>query len=526
MAIRAGVVRTIVAAAVAVLALGPAVAAELRIGLKAPPTTLDPHHENFAPNLTLAAHVFDRLMIVGPRQRQEPGLATDWRPIAPTVWELTLRRGVTFHDGSAFDAADVVASWRRAKAIPGHSMAVYLRAVKDVRAVDPHTVHVETNRPYPLLPADLAQFPIVAAEQEQAPQAAFDDGGAVIGTGPFTLEHYEPGQRVTLAANPSWWGGAPVWDRVEIHYVPDDVARVTALTEGRLDLVDSLSPYELERLAHRPQVTLPTTSTSRVIYLAFDRRPGVPAGTTAIDGSPLAANPFDDLRVRRAVSLSIDRATLVAESLSGLGQPAAQIVPAYLEGASATLEPDAFDPQRARALLREAGYPDGFATRLACTEGRYLNDVAVCRAVALALAGIGIRTEVTTHTGGEFFARAEKGEFPIRMAGWATGTGEASYGLRGLVMTHDPASGSGMANASRYTNPAVDALVREASTSFDAAERGRLLARAMELAMEDLALVPMYFQGAVWGARKGIAYEPPIEEFTRAIDVRPADAPH
>jgi len=515
------------AALVAALTAGAGAAASgatLRIAQEAEVTSVDPHHQNYGPNMVLAAHVFDRLVHQDESQQPEPGLALAWEALSPTRWRFTLRPDVTFHDGTTFDAADVVASWRRARRMSGPtSMSVYTVGIESMVADDPLTLTVITNRPYPLLPLELSQLPIIPSEHEDATTADFASGAAAIGTGPFRFVSWDAAEKtVTLASNPDWWGGAPQWETVVTRTIADDVARLTAVVAGAVDMIEGVPPADVARLLSTGTLEAVSAPTVRVIYLGFDVRDRVPPETTAADGGPLAANPFQDPRVRQAVSIAIDRDAIVREVMEGQAVAAGQLVPDYLFGASPRLGPIAFDPARARALLAEAGYPAGFRTRLVCTRDRYVNDVQICETVARMLGGIGIDAGVTTKPSGAFCGEAAEAGYPLRIAGWGTGTGEASYTLKGLLGTRDMGRGIGVSNFGGYGNPALDAMVEEAVAVFDPAARQALLAEAMDLAMADRGVVPLHFQKALWAVRKAVRFTPTNDEFTLAIDAAPA----
>ncbi|KJS44373.1 MAG: hypothetical protein VR70_01645 [Rhodospirillaceae bacterium BRH_c57] len=498
-------------------------AADLVIAQRAAATSLDPHYQNYGPNLMMAAHVFDRLVHQGASQRLVPGLAVAWRLVDPLTWEFDLRPGVTFHDGSPLTTADVIASWRRAVRMTGHSsISFFARVIADMQPVAPLTLRITTRAPAPLLPHTVNQIVIIPARLEDASTADFESGAAMVGTGPFRFESWDKGHSVRLSRNAAWWGGEVTWDTVELRAIPDDADRIAALYDSRVDVIDTVPPADVERLEASSLLRVVGTPTSRIIYLGFDVGQEVPPGTTAADGGPLVANPFRDLKVRRAVAQAINRAALVRDSLEGQGVEAAQVVLPGLFGAAPDLAPMPFDPAGARALLAEAGYPGGFRTTLNCTRQRYVNDEQVCSAIALMLTGVGIQTHTEFFPGGEFFDRAAKGEFALRLAGWGTGTGEASYTLRGLLGTRDMEAGTGVSNFGHYSNPVLDDAVTAAVATFDPADREAALAEASRRAAADLGVVPLYFQMALWAMRPDLTYAATNDEFTQAILVERA----
>lgn len=521
-----GVLRWVLVAVLATAPLGGAMAQTLRLGHEAQVTSADPHHENYGPNMVLAAHVFDRLIHQNKAQQLVPGLALKWEAVSDTEWRFTLRPDVTFHDGSAFGTEDVIASWERARRMSGpSSMSVYAAGIEAMLADGPLTLRVVTNRPYPLLPVELSQLPIIPSEYAEATTADFASGRATIGTGPFRFVSWDAeADRVELTGNADWWGGAVPWERVVMRSIPDDVARLTAVISGDVDMIEGVPPADVARLEASDTVQVVGKPTVRVIYLGFDVRDRVPPGTTANDGGALVANPFRDGRVREAVSIAIDREAIVREVMEGQAVPAGQLIPDYLFGASPRLGPITPDRPRARALLAAAGYPDGFRTVLVCTRDRYVNDAQICETVGRMLGGIGLNVRVRTKRSGDFFGAAPEAGYPLRIAGWGTGTGEASYTLKGLLGTRDMEQGNGVSNYGGYSNPTLDRMVAEAIAMFDEGERRARLAAAMDLAMADRGVVPLHFQKALWAVRRNLRFTPTSDEFTLAIDAHPAEA--
>lgn len=500
----------------------PARAAELTIGLPTAPTSRDPHYHNIGSNLQLGEYIYDRL-ITRIGGIVSPGLALSWRVLDPTTWEFVLRRGVTFHDGSPFGAEDVVASFARAERVkgPGDGMTVYLRAVKEVVVVDSHTIHIRTHGPYPLLPSDLSQFPILPRSALTVGAEAVDAGEAIPGTGPFRLVDWQKGSRTVIEANPGWWGKPTAWDRVTFRYLPDDAQRVTALVAGEVDMIAGLPPADAQRLKAAPHVRVVSRVARRVIYLALDQFNQSSPFVTDKRGDALPRNPFKDVRVRRAVSKAINRAVIRDQVMEGLAAPAAQLVLADHQGASRRQAVEPVDLPGARALMAEAGWGDGFAVTLHCPAGRYVNDEQICHAVGRMLAALGIAVRVEGVLPRDFFAQASVNAYSFMLAGWGTGTGESSYALKGLVATRDAAPGFGPSNFGRYSNARLDSLLVQAMSEFDEKRRAALLEEATDLAMDDVAVIPLHFQVSQWAVRDTLDFTPSADEFTYASDVTP-----
>ncbi|MGG5822568.1 ABC transporter substrate-binding protein [Falsiroseomonas sp. HW251] len=501
---------------------GPARADDLTVGFSAAITSLDPHFHTLGSNNAINRHVFDRLIHADEALRLQPGLAVAWRATGPLEWEVSLRPNVRFHDGTPFTAADVAASLRRAPSVPGSpgSFGVYLSAVAGVTVVDPLTIRIATRQPAPSLPNDLTQIAVISAARAEASTADYNAGPAAIGTGPFRFTGYAPGDRVTFRRNPDHWGGAAAWDVVTFRFIPNPTALVAALLAGDVQLIDGVSPVHFERLRRAPGVALFTGPTPRVIYLGMDQARDASPGVADAQGRPVERNPLRDRRVREALSLALNRAQIVERVMDGAATAAGQISPPGYFGASDRLGPAPHDPARARALLAEAGWPDGFRLTLLGPNDRYVNDERVMQAVAQMFGRIGIATTLEAVPFSVAATRIARREASLWMGGWGGSSGEMSANLRALVATVDPASGMGAQNRGLYSSLQVDALLAEALRTFDDTRRAALLAEATEAAIADHALIPLHFESYTWATRGGIVYVPRFDQLTLAMSAR------
>ncbi len=520
--------RGLLAAALATAAARPGRAAEprvLRIAVSAPPANLDPQYYTLTPSNMVAAHMFEPLVRRSALAKLGPGLAESWRLLDETTWEFTLREGVRFHDGSVLAPEDVAYTVARVPTVPSPgSFAVYTRAIKQMDVTGPRTLRIGTGTPYPLLPNDLAQLFILPRSLGSAvPSSDFNAGKAAVGTGPFRFESYKSGDELVLTRNPGYWGTAPVWDRVVYRIVTNPAARVAALLSGDVDLIDNVPTTDAGRLAHDARITLAECPSLRLIFLGMDTSREVPLpDVTGPNNETLTRNPLRDRRVREALSLAINRDAIVSRVMEGAALAAGQFMPQGAFGYAPDLPPPPFDPARARALLTEAGWPNGFSLVLHGPNDRYVNDAQILQVVAQQWTRVGIRTQVDATPLVSLASRLSRYECSVFLLGWSNPSGEPSATLRNILGTRDPDHGSGLSNYGRYSNPAMDEITTTALQTLDDARREALMQDAMRLAMRDAAVLPLHIQKNVWATRHGLGYEPRLDEQTLAQSTAPA----
>jgi peptide/nickel transport system substrate-binding protein len=498
-------------------------AQELVLGLATDITSADPHFHNTSSNNAASRHVFDTLIRQDARQRLLPGLAVSWRTRDALTWEIELRADVRFHDGSPFGPEDVVASLRRAGNVAGSpsSFGIYTRGIVAVEIAGPRSVVLRTAAPAPLLPNDLSLIPIVHRRFAEAPTEAFNAGMAAIGTGPFRLARFVPGERMEFARFDAYWDGAAAWSSVKLLFLRNGAQRAAALLAGSVQAIEAPPPSAMAELRRNPAVTISSVASNRIMFLFPDTgRERTPYATDR-RGNPLERNPLRDLRVRQALSAAIDRKALVERALDGEGSEAGQLLPDGYFGVSPRLVPDAHDPARARRLLAEAGWPEGFGLTLHGSNDRFVNDGAVVQSIAAMFAQAGIEARAETMPWAVFAARASRPEFSLILVGWGAGTGEPSSPMRGLLATFDAATGLGASNRGRWSNALFDRLLARGLSEFEPERREATLIDATELAIGDLGLIPLYHERATWALRRGLAHIPRADQYTLAVDFRP-----
>ena len=502
----------------------PVFAADLRIGIGAEATTLDPHYYNLNPNMEIDDHLYDYLLSFDAKGQLIPGLATAWRAIDDTTWEFDLRKNVRFHDGSPFNSADVLFTFNRARK-PTNSPDSYSRhftRITEVTAPNEFQVRVKTDDPFPNLLRELAQIAIICKKVgDNVTPEDFNSGKAAIGTGPFKFAKWVPGDNVTLSRNDDYWGPKPEWNNVVFKLIVSAPSRTAALRAGDVDVINYVASSDIEALRKNPDFAIWESVGNRVLYLVPDVNRDQSPFVTDIDGKPLIKNPLKDIRVRRAISKAINRPAIVERVMENMAQVADQFLPAGFYGHTPNLKPDAYDIEEAKKLLAEAGYPRGFGLTLHATNDRYLNDAKVAATVAQMLTRIGIKTELQAIPKAVFFGAAARLQYSFMMIGSAPATNEASDNMTYLLATNNPKTGMGAGNRGRFSNADYDRLLDQALRTIDDTKREKLLQEATEIGIgQQLGIIPLYYQVNVWATRKNIAFVPRVDELTHAADAK------
>jgi peptide/nickel transport system substrate-binding protein len=488
-------------------------------------TSMDPHYHNLGPNNALTGYVFEPLIRFDPEFQPEPSLAVSWKAVDEKTWEVKLREGVTFHDGSPFTAEDVVFSFARIPTLllSPSSFVYAVKPIVQTEVVDPYTLRLHTATPVPLMPYNLTGVAIVSKKRgEGMTTSSFNSLQSAIGTGPYRVTAFMVGEQATFQRNDAWWDKPPYWTTVIYRAVADNAARIATLRAGEADIIDQVPTSDVAELKANPKLTVIALPGQRLIYLAPDASRMVTPFVTDQAGKPLEVNPLRDPRVRRALSLAINREGLKDHIMDGYAAPTGQLMPRGLSGYEPAIPVDPYDPDHAKKLLADAGYPAGFGLTLHGPNNRYINDARLAEAIAQMWTRIGVKTEVEVMPAATFFSRALRAEFTIRLTGWMSDTGEASSDLTELVASSDPDKGRGAVfMPDKYANPKVDTIIEQALATIDQDKRESLYREAERLAMPDMPIIPLHHQMNIWAVRKGLTFHARMQERTNAWDVRP-----
>ena len=473
-------------------------------------STWDVHSQNNALQNNIHSAVYETLVQYNSRTFEvEPVLATAWKEVSPTQVRFTLRQGVKFHDGSAFTADDAVYSLNRAMSKTSN-YGPYVQGFDRIAKVDAQTIDIFLKAPNPVLLRQLTELRMMSkawAEKNRSVEPkdikGTDENYAhrnAMGTGPYTLESWQPDVRMVFKRNPNWWGTME-GNVTEIVYTPIKSAstRVAALLSGEVDMVLDPSPQDLARLRSSADLKVVDGIENRTIFLGMDQ-----FREELVGSNVKGKNPLKDLRVRKALYQAIDVNTLTRSIMRGLGKPTGTLVApqvaGWTEGVGKRMP---YDVEAAKKLLAEAGYADGFEVDFACPNNRYINDEAICQAVTAMWARIGVKAKLRTMPLVTYFPMLQRYEASIYMLGWGVPTFDALYSLQSLVRSVGT-GGDGNYNVGRYSNERMDYLVDRIKAETDAPVRSRMLTEALQLSNDTVSHIPLYDQVIPWAMKKKI----------------------
>lgn len=496
-------------------------AQSVTIGFADPVSSIDPQLNNHAGDRSLALHLFDSIV-----DRHDsgnlPSLALSWKTLDEKTWEFKLRPNVVWSDGVPFTADDLVYSFERARKVPGSvaSYASSLRTVESATAKDPLTLIIKTNIPNPELLTNIGAVHIVSRHVgEKASTEDYNAGRAAIGTGPYVLTSWTPGDRAVFARNDKFWGPKPTWEKVTYRYINNAAARTAALLAGDVDVIDKVSASDVARLRKTPNISVYPYPGLRVLLVQPSFRKGPNEFITDNVGKQLPENPLLDVRVRRALNIAINRKTLIDRVMQGTATEANQWMPANTFGYNPDVKDIAYDPTAAKKLLADAGFPEGFKLTVHVPGDRYPLGAETLQAVAQFWSRIGVKTNLEVVPWSVYSARANKNEFAISIVAWGNGTGEAAYGLQNVFATADAKKGLGNSNWGHYSSVDVDKALEAATVEFNTERRAAILRHSVKLVTDDVAAIPLFHYQNIWAAKKGLKVEPYISDRTTAMQV-------
>ena len=501
--------RTLLAAAVA-LTCGATQAATLRVANAGDVQSMDPHSLNETLQLSFTGNIYEALVARGKDMQLVPALATQWKQTAPTVWRFELRRGVKFHDGTPFTADDVVFTFKRGAA-DGSDMKGYTAPIKDVRKSGDNAVEIETNAPFPILPDTLTSLYIMSKKwcEDNKAEGPVDRRKGVEntasfkanGTGPYRLKERQPSTRTVIVRNIAYW------DRVEgnvdeVVFTPigSDATRVAALLSGEIDVMEPVPLQDVERVKAAGKFNVLQGPELRTIFLGMDQKRDE-LQFSSVKGK----NPFKDKRVRQAFFQAIDIEAIKSRVMRNAATPTALMVGPGVRG----FQPDMnkrlpYDPDAAKKLLADAGYPSGFEVGMNCPNDRYVNDSPICQAVAANLARIGVKVNLQAETKNTYFPKILRRDTSFYLLGWTPSTTDAHDALYNL-MASPTDKGQGQFNLGAYSNPKLDELTARVQSETDPVKRNEAIREAFRIHLDDIGHIPLHQQALAWGVKNNVS---------------------
>jgi peptide/nickel transport system substrate-binding protein len=497
------------------LAVSPASSQTLRYANQGDLKSLDPYSLNESTTHAHLGHVYQGLTARDKDLKIIPALAESWETPEPTRWRFHLRKGVKFHNGDPFTADDVIFSAARVRDPKGSNFISNVPADAKFVKVDDHTVDVMLDSPNPILTSQWDGWYIMDkkwCEENNAvaptPASATTPSYASLhenGTGPFTIESHQPGVKTVFKVNPNWWG-KPEHNLKEIIFTPiaSAATRVAALLSGEVDVIEPVPIQDIARVNASGTATVLTGPELRTIFLGMDQ-----VRDELLYSNVKGKNPFKDVRVREAFYKAIDVDLIKNRVMRGLSTPSALMIAPQLFALSKDFTRPKFDPDGAKKLLAEAGYPDGFEVTMDCPNDRYVNDGAICEAVVGMLARIGMKVDLLAQPKQQYFAKVLKPggyKTSFYLLGWTPASSDSQNVLHDIMGCRDDAKDPtrGEANLGGYCNKALDALTDKILLATDTAKRDQMIKQAFEIGIKDYGYIPLHQQALAWGVSKKV----------------------
>jgi peptide/nickel transport system substrate-binding protein len=500
--------------ALASLAMQPASSQSLRYANQGTLKSLDPYTFKETTTIAHQGHVYEGLVTRDKDLKTVPALAESWETPEPTRWRFHLRKGVKFHNGDPFTADDVLFSADRVRAQGSNFLSNVPLDAKFIK-VDDYTVDVVLSAPNPILISQWDAWYIMDkkwCEENNSvaptPVSATTPSYAALhenGTGPFTIESHQPGVKTVFKVNPNWWG-KPEHNLKEIVFttIASDATRVAALLSGEVDVIEPVPIQDIARVDSSPNAQVLKGPELRTIFLGMDE-----TRDELLYSSVKGKNPFKDVRVREAFYKAIDVDLIKTRVMRGLSTPSALMIAPELFKLSKDFARPKLDPDGAKKLLAEAGYPDGFEVTMDCPNDRYVNDGPICQAVVGMLARIGVKVNLLAQPKAQYFAKVLKPggyQTSFFLLGWTPATMDSHNVLHDIMGCRDDKNDPtrGEANLGGYCNREIDTLTDKILVEADANKRDQMIKQAFEIGIKDYGYIPLHQQSLAWGVSKKV----------------------
>ncbi len=477
-------------------------------------TSLDPYLITDGFTLSLLKNVYESLASYDENLQLTPGLATKWENVSPTKWIFHLRKGVKFHNGSTFNADDVVFSWNRVRS-PDSNFRPFGEEISEIKIIDDYTIEVSTRIPNPILPRELVIISIMDKEWTEAHNAGevstLRDGDVnsytnfhTNGTGPFIVTERQRDEKTVFKRFDGYWGevSSNITGSIFIP-ITQSSTRVAALMSGDVDLIYPLPVQDWTRIEGISSHTVLKGAELRTIFLGIDQ-----GRDELLYSNIKGKNPLKDVRVRAAFAHALNLDAINKKVMRGAATPTGLLVAPKINGFVPSLnKPYAYDPEKSKKLLREAGYPDGFEITLDCPNDRYVNDYKICQVVANMLAKVGVKVNVLAQPKSKFFAKIlgrNDYDTSFYLFGWTPSTTDSHNVLKFLLSCQDKDAGVGRNNIGNYCNPIIDDLTKKVGVETDKNKRQAMIEEAFTIAKREYAYIPLHQQPLSWGINSSI----------------------
>jgi len=471
--------------------------------------TMDPHSQNEGLNNSASDHIYEPLINRGKTMAIEPCLAISWTQINPTTMRFKLRDKVIFHNDAIFTADDVVFSITRALEKTS-DFSAYMQGIKSAKKIDSLTVDIVSDGPNPTLLDQLTEVRMMnkawaLKNNAQKPQDFKNKEETYTarntnGTGPFILKAREPDVKTVFVVNPKWWGKRDSESIDEVIYTPikNNATRISALLSGEIDFVLDPPVQDVPKLKENKAIKIMEGNENRTLFLNFDQ------GRDELLYGSKGKNPFKDIRVRQAMLQAIDINAIYVSVMRKLSLPTMSLIAPQVRGYTKDVENrPPVDIVKAKKLMADAGFGNGFDVTLDCTDNRYINDQAICVAIAGMLAKIDIRVKVNAMPRALYFPKLQNTDTSMYLLGWGVPTFDSLYTLQSIVRTKGQ-GGDGTWNFSGYSNPKIDAIIDALKTEVDLKKRAELTKAALLLEQADVGHIPLHHQVIPWAMRSNI----------------------
>lgn len=469
--------------------------ADLVIATDAPPKAMNPHAHSSDANFSYMSNFFDGLLQRKvPEGKLAPALAVKWERVDALTWKFDLRKGVKYHNGNDFNAEDVKYTFERMKNPKYSKLLNIANSIASIETPDDYTVIFTTTKPVPWFAETMHQNFIVDKESTETREDG-DYNTRAIGTGAYKFVEWVKGSYISMEANEDYWEGAPKYKTVQIRPITEESTRFAALAGKQVDIVNGVPLTLFDRVKAMPHVEIISQAARRAIYL----------GLGNAEGTPLA-----DIRVRQAIAHAINEDEIIDKIMRGQATIANQVPDAPTIGYDPSIKRLDYDPVKAKQLLADAGYPDGFELTVAGPNDRYINDEKIAEAVAKYLAKVGIKVSLDVKPKSIFFDELTSYKYNFYLIGWFDGSYDFGRSAEKLLHTPDKDKGMGTYNGGMYSNPTIDSELIASSSIIDRAEREKALQAINKQVIEDVAMIPLHYQQDIAAVVKGkdIKFQP------------------